>query len=364
MLRETIAQSFRLTEMVTTRDVARRAGVSVSTVSHVLNATRFVAPERRERVLLALNELGYEPNAVARSLRINRSRSIGLIISDISNPFFTAVVRGIEDVAQQNDYTLVLCNSDEDPEKEETYLRTLRAKRVDGLILAPAGTAHAYLETLVRERFPLVFLDREVAGLEVPVVVVDNEQSAYAAVRHLVEDGHRRIGLVAGRSLVSTSRERLDGYRRALAEASIAFADDLVEDGGSKIQPGEAAALRLLDLEPRPTAIFSANNQMTIGCLVAIEARGLRVPRDVALVSFDDFTWSEVFRPRLTTVAQPTYELGRAAAHLLLRRLESEPPNSAGRVVLNGSLVVRESCSSGRHGARIRQLRAGRGSTL
>jgi LacI family transcriptional regulator len=331
--------------MATTKDVALRAGVSVSTVSHVLNATRFVAPERRERVLLAMRDLGYEPNAVARSLRVNRSRAIGLIISDIGNPFFTAVVRGVEDAAQAAGYIVILCNSDEDPDKEETYLRQLRSNRVDGLILAPAGVAHAYLRALVRQASPVVFIDREVPTLEVSAVVLANEPAAYAAVGHLIELGHRRIGMIIGRPEVSTTAQRRAGYERALLGARVEIDPRLVQEGGSKVEPGREAADRLLDLAERPTAIFSANNQMTIGALAAFEERGVRVPDDMAVVSFDDFAWAGFFRPPLTTVAQPTYELGRRAIEVLLRRIEdgSAPPE---RIELPGTLVVRDSCGA------------------
>ncbi len=225
--------------MATTKDVARRAGVSMSTVSHVLNATRFVAPERRERVLSAMRDLGYEPNAVARSLRVNRSRAIGLIISDIGNPFFTAVVRGVEDAAQAAGYIVILCNSDEDPDKEETYLRQLRSNRVDGLILAPAGVAHAYLRALVRQASPVVFIDREVPTLEVSAVVLANEPAAHAAVDHLIKLGHRRIGMIIGRPPVSTTDQRRAGYERALVEAGVAIDPRLIKEGGSKVEPGQ-----------------------------------------------------------------------------------------------------------------------------
>jgi DNA-binding LacI/PurR family transcriptional regulator len=198
---------------------------------------------------------------------------------------------------------------------------------------------------LLREGSPVVFIDREVAGLDVPAVVLDNTPAAYSAVRHLLALGHRRIGIVIGRPEVTTSAERLAGYARALADAGLTLDSALIQEGGSKIEPGRDAADRLLDLADPPTAIFSANNQMTIGALEALEQRGVRVPTDMAVVSFDDFSWAGFFRPRLTTIAQPTYELGRCATDVLLRRIEdsSAPPE---RVVLPGTLVVRESCGA------------------
>jgi LacI family transcriptional regulator, galactose operon repressor len=349
---DTFAQSSAQQErvVVTTRDVARLAGVSSSTVSHVLNGTRFVSDDVRRRVLGAVQNLGYEPNGVARSLKVNRSMTIGLIISDISNPFFTAVVRGVEDVTQANGYVLVLCNSDEDTAKEAMYLRALRAKRLDGLILAPAGEAHDYLRDTVRAQFPLVFLNRDVASIDAPAVLLDNEGAAFEATNHLIDLGHRRIGMIGGRPLASTSIERKSGFARALRAAGLPADERLVVSGGSEAEGGHAAALALLSLEPRPTAIFSGNNLMTIGALAAIQERGLSVPQDVALLGFDDFSWAGVFRPRLSTVAQPTYELGCTAANVLLKVMAHGSSQVPRRTLLPGRLVIRESC-----GAAIRQ---------
>ncbi len=332
--------------MKTTRDVARRAGVSSSTVSHVVNGSRFVSDDKRQRVLQAMDELGYEPNAVARSLKVSRSNTLGLIISDISNPFFAEVIRGAEDAAQANGYTLILCNSDEDPAKEETYLRELRAKRVDGLLLTPAGQAHEYLRKLVRARFPIVFLDRDISSLPVATVLLDNEAAAYAAVSHLVRLGHRRIGAISGRPFISTTMERLAGYARALREAADGVDEQLVASGSSRIDGGANATEQLLALDKRPTALFSGNNLMTIGALSALAAHGLEVPGDMALVGIDDFPWADVLRPRLTTVAQPAYDLGRVSAELLLKVMQAGLPTVPERVVLSGTLRVRESCGS------------------
>lgn len=340
--------------MGTARDVAERAGVSTSTVSHVLNNTRWVSPDLRERVMSAMHDLGYEPNAVARSLKIKRSNTLGLVISDISNPFFTAVVRGVEDVAQERGYTIILCNSDEDPAKEAAYLRILAARRVDGLILAPAGVRHDYLVRLAQAHFPLVFLDREVPDLPMTSVMLENEIAARDGVCHLIRLGHRRIAMVAGRPLITSTIDRIAGYRHALEEAGIPVDDRLIVSGGSRTEPARLASDAVLDVDPRPTAFFVANNLMTIGAVAAIQGRGLAIPRDIALVGFDDFSWANVFRPRLTTVAQPTYELGRTAAELLVARIAGEPESPPERVVLPGRLVVRESCgTTPRRAARV-----------
>jgi len=346
--------------VATVKDVARRAGVSTSTVSHVLNETRWVSEDLRRRVRDAADELGFEPNAVARSLKIKRSFTIGLVISDIGNPFFTALVRGIEDVAQGEGYTVILGNSDEDVDKEAAYLRVLSAKRVDGLILAPAGEAHEYLRRLVMADFPLVFLDRVVPDLPIPAVLLENREAAREAVDHLIGLGHRRIGMVSGRPQITSTTDRLAGYRLALADAGIPIDESLVVSGGSRTDEARLATAALLDLADRPSALFVANNLMTIGAVAAIQERGLAVPDDVAIASFDDFAWADVFRPTLTCIAQPTYELGRAAADLLLRRIgapATEPPE---HVVLPGRLVIRESSGAMRRPAVVAASRPAR----
>jgi LacI family transcriptional regulator len=328
--------------MPTVQDVARRAGVSTATVSYVLNGTRFVSGGLRERVLAAMRELHYEPNAAARTLRSHRSYTLGLILSDLRNPFFTEAVRGIEDVAQARGYTVLLANSNEDQEQEARHLRVLRAKRVDGLIVAPAGGAYEELAQLVEADFPLVLLDRHLAGLRTFAVTLDNEAAAHAAVDHLIRLGHRRVGMVTGRPPISSTIERQQGYRRALDQAGLSFDEQLVVTGGSTIEGGAAATSALLERPSPPTALFTANNLMTIGALMSIERHGLSVPGDVALVGFDDFPWADVLRPRLTTVAQPLYELGRTAAELVLRQL-SGAGHHPKRVLLPGTLVVRDS---------------------
>jgi LacI family transcriptional regulator len=334
--------------MATVHDVARRAGVSASTVSHVLNNTRFVSDELRERVLTAMRELDYTPNAAARMLTLKRSHTIGLIVSDIRNPFFASVARGVEDVAQEQGYTLVLCNSDENAERETACLGALETRAIDGVLLASSGVASEHLSRLVRAGFPIVLVDRDLPELGAPAILLDNEGAAYGAVKHLIAAGHLRIAMISGRASISTTTERVAGYRRALREAGLEFDERLLVSGLSTSQGGAAAANVVLDVHPPPSAIFSGNNLMSIGVLQAIANRGLVVPDDVAMVGFDDFPypWSDAFRPHLTTVAQPTYELGRRAAELLVARLRSDKTHastSMERVTLEGQLVIRES---------------------
>ena len=334
--------------MATARDVAKRAGVSTSTVSHVVNGTRIVSDELRARVTDAMHELGYEANAVARSLKTRRSHLVALVTSDIGNPFFTSVVRGVEDVVAARGYTLILGSTGEDTQREEAYLRLLGAQRIDGLILAPAGERHAYLDRLMHTRTAFVLLDRTLEGSPAPAVVLDNVDAARMATRHLLSLGHCRIGLVAGRAGISTTTERIEGYRLALSAAEVPFDPDLVVDGRSRLEDARRVTARLLELPERPTALVVANNVMTLGAVSAIEQRGLCIPGDVAVVGFDDALWADVLHPRLTTVAQPTYELGRAAADLLLRRIDAPEVQVPQRTAMTGRLVVRESCGAAR----------------
>jgi LacI family transcriptional regulator, galactose operon repressor len=327
----------------------------VSTVSHVLNGTRFVSDELRERVLAAVDELDFEPNAAGRMLSLRRSNTIGLIVSDIRNPFFASVARGVEDVAQEQGYTVVLCNSDETLVKEAACLKALQSRQVDGVLLASAGAADEYVARLVQAGFPIVLVDRDLPDLHIPAVVLDNEGAAYSAVRHLIDRGHQRIGMLSGRDSISTTVERVAGYERALSGAGLNVDNRLVVSGHSTSEGGAVAAHALLDMRPAPTAIFSGNNLMSIGALQAIGSRGLSVPEDIALVGFDDFPfpWSDAFRPHLTTVAQPTYDLGRQAAEMLVRMLNDGGHRISERVVLDGKLVIRESSGA----ARLRPMR-------
>ena len=332
--------------MVTARDVAERAGVSTSTVSHVLNGTRIVSDELRTRVLDAAHELGYEANAVARSLKTRRSHTIALITPDIGNPFFTSVVLGVEDVTSAAGYGLILCNSGEDPRREEAYLRMLGAQRVDGLILVPSGDHYPYLDRLLHTKSTIVLLDRVLSDVTAPAVTLDSVDAARMAVRHLVGLGHRRIGLIAPRGGTSSAAERIAGYRIELELSGITYDPALVRDGRSELEEARTAAAALLDLPDRPTALIVGNNLMTLGTVAAIEAHGLRVPEDVAIVGFDDAVWADVLHPRLTTIAQPTYELGRTAAELLMRRINDPAAQVPLRTAMSGRLIVRDSCGA------------------
>jgi LacI family transcriptional regulator len=327
-------------------DVAREAGVSFTTVSHVLNGTRHVAEPTKQRVLAAIERLNYEVNSLAQSLKSDRSQTIGLIITDISNPFFTSLVRGVEDIANAAGYSIMLCNTDEDPEKELTYLRMLRRKRVDAILMAPTGVPQPVVDRLIGLGFPLVCFDRPPPGASCDNVLVDNVGGAWQAVSHLIELGHRRVGVITGLAGVGTTDERLEGYMQAMADHELPIDPELVRLGNSRLDGGYREMLALLNLPALPTAVFSTNNLMTLGALGALQSRQVHVPDDMAVVGFDDFEWAAVLRPRLTAVAQPTYEIGETAARMLIDRIEGRGAPEPRRVVLPTRLIVRESCGA------------------
>ncbi|MFG3171873.1 LacI family DNA-binding transcriptional regulator [Streptomyces sp. NPDC048200] len=334
--------------MATMVDVARRAGVSIATVSHVLNDTRPVLPRTRQAVLDAIDELGYTPNTLARSLVTSRTRSIGLAVSAISNPYFTEILQGVEARALEGGYTLLIADPHDDPEHERKIVQLLHERRVDGMIIAPSATPEALLRYLGQHAVPTVFLDRTVrssagSGFRHDQVGTENTAPMTALVSHLAGRGHRHIGLVAGLPGLSTTAERVTGYRLGLARAGLPYDERLVAHGESRTDTAERATHRLLSLTARPTALVTANNAMTIGALRALRERGLSVPKDLALCCFDDFSWADLFSPGLTAIAQPSKEIGARAVELLLERL-AEPGRESRTVRLPATFVHRTSC--------------------
>jgi len=323
-------------------DVARHAGVSTATVSRVLSGKPYVSDELRERVLETIRELNYRPSRVARSLRVQRSSIIGLIISDIQNPFFTSVVRAVEDVAQQRQYSVFLCNSDEDFDKELTYIELMLAEKVAGIIVSPTASSNEIYRRLIEMRMPVVAIDRRVQGVAMDMVVGDNVSAACALVTHLIENGYRRIGAVLGSPDASTGAERYQGYVNALAKHGLPLQPELVCSGPPRSPNGYALTMALLQQAQPPDAIFTGNNLLTVGALRAIHELGLRIPDDIALAAFDEMDWMFLMKPALTVVMQPTYEMGRQAAGLLLERI-ADPDRPPQQIVLQPTIKVRES---------------------
>jgi DNA-binding LacI/PurR family transcriptional regulator len=322
-------------------DVARRAKVSVATVSAVVNDSAYVSPLLRARVTRAIRDLSYTPNLVARSLAKQQSRMLGMVVPDIANPFWPAVVRGAEDRAHAAGYTLLLSNSDDDPRKQELYLRLFSANRVEGVVLASAPGAERIAAPQAPAR--LVQLLRVDADWTGDAVELDDEDGAYEAVAHLLRLGHRRIAIVSGPQRVCTAARRLAGYRRALKDWGVKADRALYYDGDFRVRSGYDAGVVLL--KKKPEAIFVANYLMAVGVVQAVRQYRLRCPQDVALATCDDHPWMDAFSPRLTTVNFPKYELGAEAVRVLLDRL-LHPDRPPERVQLRSVLAVRESCGA------------------
>jgi LacI family transcriptional regulator len=337
-------------------DVAKEARVSLATVSAVVNASAYVSPGLRTRVTAAIQKLGYQPNLLARSLAKQQTRTLGMIAPNIANPFWPEVVRGVEDAAHAAGYTLLLASNDDDRAKEAMYLRMFLAKRVDGLLITKAvGPLDPDVAALLRNaRTPVVQMMRVTSALSGDKVIVDEREGVYEGVSHLLRLGHTRIAMINGVEKVSTSAQRLDGYRDALKDGKVEFDPSLVVHGDFRIESGYAAGIQLL--KHKPGAFFIGNYLMAVGFMRALRQYQLRCPEDIAVVTCDDHPWLDSFHPRLTTVNLPKYELGQAGARALIRRLQpgDEPqPKRAQTVTLKTVLCLRESCGYELKRARI-----------
>lgn len=331
--------------MATIHDVAAKAGVSTTTVSHVVNGSRFVSEATTRRVRRAMKELHYRPNAVARSLRRQHTHTLGLVLPDSSNPFFAEVARSVETYAFEHGYNVLFGSSDGDLKKENAYLQVLIDNQVDGIIFVAAGESAQNVERLLGKRLPLVVVDREFKHVVADYVVADNRQGGYLATSHLIELGHRVIGCIAGPSTVTPSAERVTGYRDALQEHAIPYDSHLIRRGDFGAASGfETMQYFLARRESRrPTAIFACNDMMALGALGALYQAGLRVPDDVAIVGFDDIVLASYTSPPLTTIQQPKYEMGQLAARILIEHIQSRQPHKPERHLLPTQLVVRAS---------------------
>jgi LacI family transcriptional regulator len=336
--------------MATIKDVARVAGVSIATVSATLNGTARVSEKRSKRVWEAVRSVGYTPHGIARSLRTGHTRSIGLIVGDISNPFFTSLAKAVEARASEAGYIVILLNSDENPAKELDLMKVLIENRVAGILLAPSGYDAVYLAALAATiRIPVVLVDRQLPGTAYDAVVVDNLAAARRVTDYLIRLNHRRIAIVIGRQHLWTTEQRVRGYRESLRAAGLPRHRELEVIADSQIDTAYQMTQRVLSLPEPPTAIFAANNLMMLGALEAILDMGFECPGKISLAGIDDFSWSSAIRPRLTTVSQPIEEMGRRAMDLLIERIAHRkapripPPQT---VALEPLLLIRDSCSA------------------
>jgi LacI family transcriptional regulator len=328
--------------MATMKQVAERAGVSTSTVSHVINNTRVVSEDVRERVLALIAEMRYIPSAVARSLKNDKTQTIGMMIPNNSNPYFAELIQGIEDASFKLGYNIILCNAYDDAEKQAAYLRVLMEKRIDGLILVASGADESLGHLLATQNTPMVLVDREVEGVEADFIESDHEQGGYIATKYLLDLGHREIACVSGPIDLLPSRDRVVGYMRALKEAGLKFRLDYLVRSDFTSEGGFNAFRQLLALEHRPTAIFASNDLMAIGGICAASEAKVRVPEELSVMGYDDIALASFSTPRLTTVAQPKYEIGEQTARMLVERIQGAalPPR---REKLQTELVVRQS---------------------
>jgi len=336
---------------ITIKHIAIEAGVSLGTVSNVMNGNATVGAAMRRRVTEAIRSLGYHPSLLARALRQNRTSIIGMVIPDITNPFFPAVVRGVEDVAYQNSFRLVLCNTDNDSYKEQSYFHDLRSYRTAGLILIPSE--HGKIGTIADLGFgdaPVVCLDRRPEDWNGDSVTVNNTAGVIAATDHLIELGHRSIAMIIGSLHLPNAVARLVGFRSALRKAKLVVHDEYIQEGRFDRPSGYEKMKILLQQRPQPTAVVCGNDLIALGVLSALKESGLRCPQDVSVVGFDDIDLSELTDPSLTTVFQPGYQMGARGAALLVKRLQGSH-GPAQNIVLPTELKVRHSVAPPRRNA-------------
>ncbi len=331
---------------ITIKDVAKEAGVSLATTSRVLSGRGYSSEESRRKVHQAVRRLGYTPNDLARKLKQTRTDTIGLMITDIINPFYSFLASGVLDTARKLGYHVIVCATDEEPELEREYLNVLMKQRAAGVIAVPTGQNIDHWQKAIKLGTRIVFVDREIEGLtENDVILVDNEQGASDAIDYLIKNGHQRIGIITGPLSTTTGRGRLNGYLKTLQKYDIPICDELIKIVSFKGESGLKAASALLDLPRPPTAIFAANNALAEATIHVIRQRQMEIPRDISLVIFDDVPWASLTNPPITAVYQPTYLLGRYGMEHLDRILNDDSPRPRQKIVLGTELIIRESCS-------------------
>ena len=328
--------------MPTVHDVARRAGVAPITVSRVINNSGYISDATRKRVETVIKEIGYVPNTLARGLRSKRTNTLALIVTDITNPYFTLMARGVEDIAGDSNYTVIYCNTDESETKEEKYANILAQRQVDGVLLVPAGGNDRTIKFFESNGISVVVLDRRIPGVETDFVCSDSVDGAKLLVKLLIRLGHKRIAIITGTKSVSTSVDRVTGYKQALGEAGLSE-NELVYYGEFNLQSGYEITRQVMTQLPKPTAIFGANNFILIGIIKALHDLKFNVPEDVSVVGFDDLPESMLVTPFLTVATQPAYEIGRLATELLLNRISGDLSKKCQELILHTEIIERKS---------------------
>jgi LacI family transcriptional regulator len=320
----------RMTVTVTIYDVAREAGVSMATVSRVVNNNPNVKPQTRKKVFEAIERLGYRPNAVARGLASKKTTTVGVVIPDISNSIFSEVARGIEDIANMYHYNIILCNADKKKDKEIRVINTLLEKQVDGLLFMGGAITDEHLQAFKTSSVPVVLCATADEKRSIPSVDIDHEKAAYDAVSLLIQNGHEKIAMISGTLQdPANGYSRYQGYRKAMENAGLAIRDEYIRIGNYRYESGMDATKYFLELSDRPTAIFAANDEMAIGAIHTLQDNGVNVPGDISIISVDNIRMASMVRPQLTTVAQPMYDIGAVAMRLLTKLMNKETKDAS-----------------------------------
>lgn len=324
--------------MATIRDVAKLSGVSVATVSRVINSNGYVSKETKEKVDKAIKQLNFTPNHFARGLVYKKTNTIGLLVPDIKNPFFPEIAKAVEETALQKEYSIILSNTDHNFQKEKRYIQLLLEKSIDGIIIT--GEIHeSNIEILVQNNIPIVVTDARVSDSQIPIVYTDNIEGGRRATHHLFDQGYTRVGHIKGPDHITTAEDRYSGYKLALEERNIEFDSTIVQWGDYQTLSGYEAMKRLLSMKHPPDAVFVANDLMALGALDAVRHSELKVPEDIGLVGFDGIPIIEVLQPRLTTIQQPFYEIGTLATKMLIEAIDGKKENT-GQIILQSKLKV------------------------
>lgn len=332
-----------MTLTVTIYDVAREAGVSMATVSRVVNNNPNVKPQTRKRVFESIERLGYRPNAVARGLASKKTTTVGVVIPDISNAIFAEVARGIEDIANMYRYNIILCNADKRKDKEISVINTLLEKQVDGLLFMGGTVTKEHLEAFKTSSVPIVLCATTDNNNSIPAVDIDHEKAAFDAVSLLIQYGHRNIGMISGTLQdPANGYARFQGYKKALEAAGIPLIDEHIRIGNYRYESGIEAMKYFIELADKPTAIFAATDEMAIGAIHTIQDANLKVPEDISVISVDNSRMASMVRPLLTTVAQPMYDIGAVSMRLLTKLMNKEQVEVT-KIVLPHEVIVRKS---------------------
>ncbi len=318
-----------MTEKMNTniKDVAKIAGVSATTVSAYLNKSSPVKKETADKIKNAIEQTNYKPNLIAKSLRQKKLNVIGLIVGNILSHFYSVIAKSVEDTARKGGFNTILCNGDDDPIKELEYLRVLESLRVGGIILTPTGENRDYIASLIKSGIKIVFIDRDIDDFDCSSVLVDNESGAEKAVKHLVDMGYKKIGIINGNLKISTARERYKGYINVLSEAGLPINKDLIKIGDFKMETGMLMLKEMLEGKNKPEAVFSTNLEITKGILTTIKKKGLKIPDDIGIVGFDDSDLTQLFNPSITVISQPVYKIGSAAIEIIINEIKDNNKN-------------------------------------